>query len=135
MVDVIKKEIQEDSTKKQPVESKDDSKYSEYASFDYEEFARYPDNHFFEKVAVTGKVIQVIGKPGTDSDSSYGIRLATANGTDIVYISIPFDPGCNILENDRLTIYGIAVGTATYKAIFGQEVTIPAVIADEIVFR
>ena len=131
----VGKNTKQEVAANEPSEQQSESKYEDYTSFDYGEFARYPDDHLFEKVAVSGKVVQVIGAPSSDSDSNYGIRLATANGTDVVYVSIPFNPGYNILEDDRLTVYGFSVGTATYEAIFGQEVTIPAVIAHEVVLK
>ena len=92
---------------------------------------RYNEKHIGDTVKLVGKVVQVMG----NRQSGFQIRLAINHNTDVVYVTIPEDPGYNILENDRLTVYGVVSGTITYQSIWNQTITIPSVNADEIILR
>ena len=109
-----------------------DPALAEYGAFVYEDCARYPEQFYFSKVVLKGTVVQVLG----DRKNGFTIRLATANGSsDIVYLLVQFDPGFNILEGDKLTVYAQMFGLKTYETIFGASVTIPMAIADKVELR
>ena len=102
--------------------------YLPFTDFDYTEFFRYPEKYYGTKIVLKGKVLQVLGT----RSSGYEIRLATAGSDDVVYVRVPFDPGFNILENDRLTVYAEMRNPFTYTSTFRNSVTIPSANADSI---
>ena len=108
----------------------EEEEYPDYGEFDYTEVFRYPERHIGEKVKLIGKVVQVLG----DRKSGFQLRFDTGNG-DIVFVTINHDPEYNILENDRMRIYGVVTGTITYESIWNQTITIPAVNADVVILR
>ena len=109
-----------------------DPALAKYGDFDYENCARYPEQNYLSKVVLKGKVVQVLG----DRKNGFTIRLATANGSsDIVYLLVRFDPGFNILEGDRLTVYAQMFGLKTYETVLGSTVTIPMAVADMVELR
>lgn len=105
--------------------------YADYGELDYEDCSRYPERHFGEKVALRGKVVQVIG----DKNSGFNLRFATSGSDNIVFVVINNQLDFNILENDRLTIYARMEGTFTYESVLGQQITLPAATADEVVLK
>lgn len=102
--------------------------YLPFSEFDYTEYFRYPEKYYGTKIILKGKAVQVLGSRAR----GYQIRLATSGNSDIVYIRLKMDPGFNILENDRLTVYAIMKDTYTYTATFLNSVTIPSADADSI---
>lgn len=102
--------------------------YLPFSAFDYTEFFRYPEKYYGTKIVLKGRVIQVLGS----RSRGYEIRLATSGNGDVVYIRVKFDPGFNILENDRLTVYAEMKDTYTYITTFLNSVTIPSANADSI---
>ena len=105
--------------------------YLPFSEFDYTEYFRYPQKYLGTKIVLKGKAIQVLGS----RNKGYQIRLATSGNGDVVYIRINFDPGFNILENDRLTVYAEMKDTYTYLATFLNSVTIPSANADSIILN
>ena len=113
-------------------EDEPDAEHPEYGKYDYTEFFRYADDHIGDKVKITGKVVQALG----DKESGYNLRVSlNSNSSNIVFVYVFFNPGYNILENDKLIIYGTALSPVTYESTTGREVTIPGIIADEIVLQ
>lgn len=106
-------------------------KYKEFEPLDYGAYARNPENYRMQKVKLVGKVVQVLG----DRQDGFQVRLATAGNEDVVYVFINEDPGYNILENDRLTVYALMWNTVTYTTVRGDKVTIPAAYAQEVELR
>ena len=102
--------------------------YLPFSDFDYTEYSRYPEKYNGTKIILKGKAIQVIGS----RTRGYNIRLATAGNSDVVYIRVNTDPGYNILENDRLTVYATMKDPYTYTSTFFVSVTIPSADADGI---
>lgn len=102
--------------------------YLPFSAFDYAEYFRYPEKYYGSKIVLKGKVVQVLGT----RTAGYQIRLDTSGKSDIVYIYLNADPGFNILEGDRLTVYAVMRNTYTYKSILGQSITIPSANADRI---
>lgn len=102
----------------------------EYMNLDYEDIMRYPEKHKGEKVAVNGKVIQVMG----NRTRGFEIRFSLSGSSDVVYVYIN-DVDFNILENDRMTIYATVKGTKTYSSILLQSITIPSLQADCVILK
>lgn len=102
--------------------------YLPFSDFDYTEYFRYPEKYYGTKITLKGKVVQVMGS----RKSGYQIRLATSGSSDIVYVRIYNDPGFNILDDDRLTVYATMKNTYTYTSTFLSSVTIPSADADSI---
>lgn len=105
--------------------------YLPFSDFDYTEYFRYPDKYYGTKIVLKGKAVQVLGS----RTKGYQIRLATAGGSDVVYIRVKSDPGFNILENDRLTVYATMKNTYTYTSTFFTSVTVPSADADSIILN
>lgn len=99
---------------------------SSCVDMDYEGYIRYPNKHLDENVKFSGSVVQ----------SGEGLlrnfyRVAIGDNQDqIVYVEykLPEDVA-QILESDKITVYGVGQGTTTYTAVLGNQVTIPRVIA------
>ena len=102
--------------------------YLPFSEFDYTEYFRYPEKYYGTKIVLKGKVVQVLGS----RKLGYQIRLATSSGSDVVYVRINQDPGFNILEDDRVTVYATMKNTYTYTSTFFTSVTIPSADADRI---
>lgn len=100
--------------------------YLPFSDFDYTEYFRYPEKYYGTKIVLKGRAVQVMGS----RTRGYQIRLATSDSSDIVYIRIYDDPGFNILEDDRLTVYATMRNTYTYTSTFLNSVTIPSADAD-----
>lgn len=106
--------------------------YAEYQKFVYKTYARNPENYKLQKYRIKGKIIQVIG----DRTHGYELRVATKGSyDDVVYVFVNEDPGFSLLEDDRVIIYAVGNETITYESIFGQSITLPAFVADEIQVR
>lgn len=104
---------------------------AEYETIEYEEYARYPDKYKGNKVALKGKVLQVLGS----KEKGMQIRLDVTGG-DVVYVTIAKGMvDYNILEGDRLEIYGVLDGMYSYTSTFLARITIPKVKADIVTLR
>lgn len=101
-----------------------------YGELDYEEVSRYPEKHVGEKVVLRGRVLQVLG----DRESGFQLRLGTSGYDQVVYVFAD-DPGFNILDNDRLTIYAVLSEPVTYRSVLGQQITLPSAHAQSLVLR
>lgn len=95
----------------------------------YDNIARNPDDYKGEKVKFSGKVIQVI-----EGSSYTAIRFAIDRSyKKIVYCRYKNDiVESRILEDDRITIYGISKGLMSYEATSGATITIPEISIDKI---
>ena len=96
----------------------------------YDQLARNPDDFINQKVKFTGKVLQVV-------ESSSGINAmrfaVNKDYNHVLYIEYNQAlSSSRILEDDILTIYGVAQGLYSYTATMGQTITIPKVHADKI---
>lgn len=98
----------------------------------FEDLARNPDDNIGEKVTFQGKVLQVM----EESDASYvQVRLAVNGDYDSVVLAELTEEqldGSRILEDDEITIMGVSFGLYEYTATLGQQISIPAVIVDQI---
>lgn len=103
-----------------------------YEKFDYKSVARQPDYHKGDLVKISGTIIQVLGS----RTEGYQLRLATRKGyDDVIYVFVNFDPGFNLLEDDKVTLYCAIAGSITYETVMGNELTIPAANCDILEFR
>lgn len=115
-----------------PQDKKEESSNVESYSTDitYEQLARTPDDYKGKKVSMTGKVVQVM----ENSDITQ-LRVAiNGNYDDIVLLEInksDLDKS-RILDDDLITFYGTSADVYTYKATLGQEITVPAIVANKI---
>ncbi len=92
----------------------------------YEQLARTPDKLMGKAVKFHGKVIQII-----EGDTEVQMRLAVNDNYDkILYCAISKDnlKGTRILENDKITIYGLSTGLITYNSTMGGKISIPGVL-------
>lgn len=92
----------------------------------YEQLARTPDKLMGKAVKFHGKVIQVI-----ERDTEVQMRFAVNDDYDkILYCAISKDnlKGTRILENDKITIYGLSNGLITYDSTMGGKISIPGVL-------
>lgn len=92
----------------------------------YEQLARTPDKLMGKAVKFHGKVIQVI-----EGDTEVQMRFAVNDDYDkILYCAISKDnlKGTRILENDKITIYGLSNGLITYDSTMGGKISIPGVL-------
>jgi len=111
----------------------------------YDEYARNEAKHLGENVYLQGGVKQVIS-----SGSNYALRVSvygTKNqyakngilwdGDYMVMVVIPqraFN-GSRPLEDDELVFYGTFSGDYTYETVLGASVTIPSVLATDVVMK
>ena len=93
----------------------------------YKSVARNPEKYEGDKIKISGKVLQV-------TEGDYGInslRVATSGGYDNVYL-VSYDSdelSQNILEDDKVTIWGECTGTTSYTTVLGATITIPSMNA------
>ncbi len=104
-----------------------------YQSPAYIDVARNPDSFKGQKVAFTGKVLQVL-EGTTETD----LRIATDGGYDDV-VFVGFDPsilgGIHVLEDDSVTVYGTCIGQYTYTSALGSSISLPGLYADQVVIN
>ncbi len=95
----------------------------------YDQLARNPDDYMGKKVKFYGKVVQVI-----EDDTTIQIRLAVDDNYDTILLGEYSSSivSSRVLEDDYITIYGMSVGTISYKSTLGGTITIPGVYIDRI---
>lgn len=100
----------------------------------YSDIARNPNNYIGQKAVFTGKVIQV-----QESGKSTTLRVSVTQGEygiwdDTVYVdySKKSDAESRVLEDDIITMYGQLNGLKHYTAVFGNQISIPHLLAEYI---
>ncbi len=125
-----RKKAEEEARKAEEARKKAEEEARGYETgLTYEDLARYPDEHYGEKVKFYGRVLQVM-----NSGSEYQIRLAITDNYDTVVLAY-YDSSMvkgKILEDDEITIYGVSRGDYTYEAVMGNEITVPLIKIDKI---
>lgn len=103
----------------------------------FNDLARNPDDYNGKKVTFTGEVLQV-----TELTNEVQIRLATKKSSwggysdDVVYIYFSSSLiKSRILEDDIITIYGIAKGLHSYTTVLGANVTLPLIEVEKIDYQ
>lgn len=107
------------------------TKKEDYNEVSYDKLARKPDDHMYEKVKVSGQVLQVV-----EGDNETDLRIGTSSDgyDDVVYVYFSKDlVDERILEDDWVTVYGTSQGLYTYTSTMGGEITIPLVSVEKIV--
>lgn len=122
-----KKEEEEAAAAQKEQEEKEKKGYD--TGITYDQLARTPDDYEGEKVKFSGEVVQVMEDDGTTA-----IRLAVNEDYDNILIGV-YDSNIvssRILENDKVTIYGISTGLYSYETVMGDTLTIPSVQVEKI---
>lgn len=120
------RKAQEEADKKAQEEAEKKAGYETGITF--EELARTPNEFKGKKVKFYGKVVQTI--EGTMINA---IRFAVDGDYDwILYGTYLNNLSYRILEDDYITIYGVANGLKSYTATSGATITIPEVTIDKI---
>lgn len=99
----------------------------------YEKLARNPDKYQLETIKISGRVVQTM----EDGTNYCQLRVAVNDNYDTV-MYVEYDNRIlesRILEDDYITLYGTSAGTITYESTLGGNITIPAMLADKIVFN
>ncbi|MCR5688964.1 MAG: hypothetical protein K6G71_01825 [Clostridiales bacterium] len=105
----------------------------ECQSIPYKSLERTPDDYEGEKIKFSGYVVQVCSEASSPLYySTY--RVATSGKYDnVIYVKVDnYGSGSRILEDDYLTFYGTYDGLYSYKAVRGNEITIPSMTAEYI---
>ncbi|MBQ9278075.1 MAG: hypothetical protein IJ224_05520 [Lachnospiraceae bacterium] len=91
----------------------------------YDDLARTPDDFEGKAIKIKGKVIQV-----TEDDGYTQLRVAVNSDYDniimVIYDSKIVDK--RILEEDKITVYGLYTGLITYESVMGASITIPSMM-------
>lgn len=92
----------------------------------YEELARDKDMMQGERLCLTGQIVQADGKRFrmeiTKKSYGYDDAIMFDFNTDKI--------DYNVLEKDIVTIWGESQGSYTYKAVLGNEITVPRIKAE-----
>lgn len=130
--DLKEAKAQREKKEKEAEEKKKEKERQGYnTGITYSQLERNPDKYMGEKVKFSGEVIQVIESSSSDTVE---IRLMLNDDYDkVLYCSYSKDlVSSRILEDDKITIYGVSVGTITYESTGSGPITIPAVTVDQI---
>lgn len=121
---------EKEAKEKKLAEEKDKQEKQAYnTGITYEQLARTPDKLMGRAVKFHGKVIQII-----EGDTEVQMRLAVNDDYDkILYCAISKDnlKGTRILENDKITLYGVSTGLITYNSTMGGKISIPGVLIEK----
>lgn len=121
---------EKEAKEKKLAEEKDKQEKQGYnTGITYEQLARTPDKLMGRAVKFHGKVIQII-----EGDTEVQMRLAVNDDYDkILYCAISKDnlKGTRILENDKITLYGVSTGLITYNSTMGGKISIPGVLIEK----
>lgn len=97
----------------------------------YNDLAR-TDDYIFEDVKFTGTVVQVMQGTGYNQmrvaidDDFERIILVEYNPDDLEY---------RLMDDDWIDIYGYSFGMVSYETVLGAEMSIPAIVADQVELR
>ncbi len=127
-----KRKEQEEAKKeaeKKAAEEEKKAKQGYDTGITYDQLARTPDEYKGEKVKFKGKVVQVI-----EGDTEIDLRLAVnSDYNKIVYLYYPKNlVSSRVLEDDKITIYGVSYGLYSYESTMGSKITIPLISVDKI---
>ena len=100
-------------------------------NFDFNAIMRNPEAAYGTIWKVTGTVFQVV-----ETESYMQELLVETSNGDMVYVSYYKDDGAdNLLEDDKITIYGTFYMTKTYMTLLGGEKTVPKLVVDYLDMR
>ncbi|MBO4497591.1 MAG: hypothetical protein J5739_05250 [Lachnospiraceae bacterium] len=130
------KEEEEKKAAEEKAKQEAEEKKGYETGYTYTDLARRPDDYIGKKDKFKGEVLQVLESSWSDK---IDIRLATKKNSwggysdDVIYIH--FNKSLiseRILEEDIITIYGVAEQLKSYTSIFGSTITLPMVKVDKI---
>lgn len=100
-----------------------------YRFIEYDKISRYAQTYIGRPVEYVGKVTQI-----SEAGFSNAFLRIDINGNSdaTVFVDCGKTSLSNILENDWVTVKGMLDGLKTYKALLGNEITIPKINADDI---
>ena len=113
-----------------------EQKEETYLSVEYDEYARNPQNHEYEMVKLNGSVVQVMEEEG-DQGTGLTIRIMQNDNYEtiwLVYYLLP-DGASRILEGDNVKVYGISAGVYSYETVQGNSLTVPLIVAEDVIFK
>lgn len=95
----------------------------------FKQLARTPDDYKGSKVKFSGEVVQVI-----EGDSEVNLRVAVNSSYDnVIFVYYPSSlTKVRVLEDDKITLYGVSEGLYTYESTMGGHITIPMVKVEKI---
>lgn len=91
----------------------------------YDNLARTPDDFIYQKIALYGRVVQVMEGDGTTQ-----LRVAVNDDYNTVVL-VEYDSSISsmrVLEDDYVDMYGTSAGLFTYSSTMGGEITLPALL-------
>lgn len=94
----------------------------------YAELFRNNDRYVGKNISFTGRVVQVLER----GSNTFDLRVDVGDSEGVVYLGNY--RGQRLLEDDVIAFIGESVGLVTYTAIFGNEITIPAMRAVWVTF-
>lgn len=108
-----------------------------YLDLDYKAISRDPDSYKGNLYKFDGKILQVMEDSQSDGTTLVALRVASKGGyDDVVYVLYTRAAGePRVLEDDRVTIYGVSQGLYTYETVMGAELTIPFILADSVTVK
>ena len=98
---------------------------------DYNDLCKNPDKYEGEKLKFTGQVRQVVlDNEKGESEYIVGVTKDESGAyDDNIYLYYTVGTDSRIIEEDIVTIYGVASGEKAFKNILGEKIKIPAVTA------
>lgn len=116
--------------------AEDAPKAKVYNNMNFKEISRDPNAYSGEYYKFSGKVLQVMEGSDSYGTTSTVLRIATkGNYDDVVYVTYERpNTDKRILEDDKVTVYGVCEGLYTYETIMGGSITLPKFNAETISF-
>jgi hypothetical protein len=90
----------------------------------YDDLFRNNESHVGKQVWYEAKVIQVVEGRGDDYQLRANVTRGDYSWDDMVFL---YYSGPRVLEDDVIEFVGMVEELKTYKAVFGQPITIPAI--------
>ncbi|WAM22591.1 MAG: DUF4352 domain-containing protein (plasmid) [Candidatus Methanoperedens sp.] len=91
----------------------------------YDDLFRNNDKYIGKIVYYRGKIVQVYKNPNNPQQNTFRISTAEDGYNNIIWVL--YEGQNNYLEDDAVDIWGEVSGLETYKAVLGNEVTIPKI--------
>lgn len=107
--------------------SRNDSQYA--TDITYDMLARTPDDYKGKALSLSGTIIQVIEE---DNETNYRVAVDD-DYNKIIFVTVEKEHiNGRLLEDDKITIKGVSVGTTTYKSALGTKITIPWIMGEKV---
>lgn len=105
-----------------------------YLDLDFNAISRDPDRYSGKYYKFSGRVLQVLEGSSWNGTTTVNLRVATKGRYDnVVYVVYERpDNESRILEDDRVTVYGMCDGLYSYTAVMGNTITLPSFEAESV---